>query len=216
MFARQPELGEPEKEFLRKVLASYEAITHELGETAEARLLRARGFVSVAHLRGLLGDQPQAEAGYRQAVRLLEQLVADFPDVAEYRQKLAQTHHNLGIVLAELGKQEEAEAAFRQAMALRQRLVEDVPNEPTCRSERRQVFHRLFRHVEPRYAHRHASLPLARHRRREHPGAADNDTDAIRRQAVVVHLPADRERYCLQPASRQVVPSPRGAILRLP
>src|SRR5262249_35494463 len=51
MFAQQPELGETEKAFLRKVLASYEAITQELGETAEARFLRARGYYRVARLR---------------------------------------------------------------------------------------------------------------------------------------------------------------------
>ena len=83
MFARQPELGETEKAFLRKVLASYEAITQELGDTAEARFLRARGNYRVARLRNLLGEPD--EAGWRQAVALLEQLAAEFPDVPEYR-----------------------------------------------------------------------------------------------------------------------------------
>jgi serine/threonine protein kinase len=96
MFAQQPVLGETEKAFLRKVLASYETITQEMGETAEARLLRARGFFKVAHLHALLGEQTPAEAAYGQAVALLEQLVADFPDVAEYRHKLARSHNNLG------------------------------------------------------------------------------------------------------------------------
>jgi serine/threonine protein kinase len=135
MFARQPELGETEKAFLRKVLASYEAITQAQGETAEARQLRARGFFKVAHLRATLGDQLQAEAGYRQAVRLLEQLADDFPDVAEYRQKLATSQHNLAIILAELEKRAEAETAFRQAVAYRKRLVDDFPKVPSYRGE---------------------------------------------------------------------------------
>jgi serine/threonine protein kinase/Flp pilus assembly protein TadD len=135
MFARQPELGEPEKAFLRKVLASYETITQEMGETAEARLVRASGFFKVAYLHGLLGDQPKAEAGYGQAVTLLEQLAVDFPDVAEYNQKLAQAHDKLGVVIAELGKEGEAEAAFRRAITLYQRLAEHFPDEPTYRSE---------------------------------------------------------------------------------
>jgi tetratricopeptide (TPR) repeat protein len=135
MFARQPELGEKEKAFLRKVLTSYQAITQELGETAEARLLRARGFFCVAHLHALLGDQVQAEARYRQAVPLQEELANEFPGVAEYRQNLAQTHESLGIALAELGKQAEGESAFRRAIALRHRLVEDFPNELTYRSK---------------------------------------------------------------------------------
>ena len=83
------------------MLASYEAITEELGETAEVRFLRAKGLFKVAHLHALLGEQIKAEAGYRQAVSLLEQLAADLSHVPEYNQKLATTHHNLGITLAE-------------------------------------------------------------------------------------------------------------------
>src|SRR5262249_8901366 len=97
MFTRQPEVGETEKAVLRKVLASYETVAQEMGEAADARLLRAKGFFRVAHLHALLGDQVQAEAGYQQAVTLLERLAADFPDAAEYRQKLGNTHNELGI-----------------------------------------------------------------------------------------------------------------------
>src|SRR5262249_10720542 len=86
MFARQPELGEAEKAFLRKVLGFYEAFTRQLGETAEARLLRAKGFFKVAFLRKLLGEDTRAEAGYRRAALLLGQLADDFPKVPDYRQ----------------------------------------------------------------------------------------------------------------------------------
>src|SRR5262249_48376188 len=64
MFARQPELEEPEKAFLRKVLGLYEAVTPQLGQTPEARLLQAKGYFKVAHLRALLGEQEKAEAAY--------------------------------------------------------------------------------------------------------------------------------------------------------
>jgi serine/threonine protein kinase/tetratricopeptide (TPR) repeat protein len=135
MFARQPELADTEKAFLRKVLVSYEAITQELGETAEARLLRARGFFKVAGLQALLGDRLQAEAGYHQAVTLLEQLATDFPDAPEYRQELGQSHSKLGVVLAELGKSALAEKAFRQAIALRTRLVDECREVPRHRRD---------------------------------------------------------------------------------
>jgi hypothetical protein len=70
MFARQTELGDAEKAFLRKVLVSYEAVTRDLGETGEARELRAKGFFKVGHLHALLGEHDQAEARFREAVRL--------------------------------------------------------------------------------------------------------------------------------------------------
>jgi serine/threonine protein kinase/tetratricopeptide (TPR) repeat protein len=125
MFTQQPELGEAEKAYLRKVLASYEAITQELGETAEARFLRARGNYRVARLRNLLGEPD--EAGWRQAVVLLEQLAAEFLDVPEYRYELARSQNGLGIELAELGKRVEAETALRRALDLRKRLAGDFP-----------------------------------------------------------------------------------------
>jgi tetratricopeptide (TPR) repeat protein len=123
LFAQQPELGETEKAFLRKVLASYQAITQELGETAEARFLRAKGYYAVARLRNLLGEPD--EAGWRQAVALLEQLATEFPDVPEYREKLARSQNYLGVELAELGKRAEAETALRRALVLRGGLADD-------------------------------------------------------------------------------------------
>jgi serine/threonine protein kinase/tetratricopeptide (TPR) repeat protein len=143
MFARQTELGDAEKAFLRKVLASYEAVTQDLGETGEARLLRAKGFFKVAHVRAMLGDQPEAEAGFRQAVRILEQLAAEFPEVAEYRQKLAASHHNVAIALAELGSASEAETTFRQAIALGQVLAHDFPDVASYRRSLTAGYHDL-------------------------------------------------------------------------
>jgi serine/threonine protein kinase/tetratricopeptide (TPR) repeat protein len=134
MFARQPELEESEKEFLRKVLGHYEAAAALALGTAEGQFLRAKGSFKVAHLRELLGEQPQAVAGYRQAALLLRQLAAESPEVAEYRHKLALTDGNVGILLAEAGQEGEAETAFREAIALRTRLVEDFPSNPEYRS----------------------------------------------------------------------------------
>ena len=53
-----------------------------------------------------------------QAIRLWEKLAADFPAVPGYRQELARSHNNLGVLLADLGKRSEAEAEFRQALAI--------------------------------------------------------------------------------------------------
>jgi serine/threonine protein kinase/tetratricopeptide (TPR) repeat protein len=124
IFAKQPELTEGESAFLRKVLGFYEAFTKQSGETAEARFLRAKGYFKVAHLRALLGEQVQAVEGYRQAVTLLEQLADESPEVSEYREKLARTHNNLGILLAELNNDTDAEKSFRQAVALWEKLPE--------------------------------------------------------------------------------------------
>jgi tetratricopeptide (TPR) repeat protein len=135
MFARQPELGEKEKAFLHKMLGFYEEVAGQLGQTTEARVLRARGTFQVAYLRTLLGEHVRAAEGYGQAVRLLGELAGDFPDVAEYRQKLARGHNSLGMILMELGKEAEAETAFRQALALGQKLADDFPQSIPYRRE---------------------------------------------------------------------------------
>jgi eukaryotic-like serine/threonine-protein kinase len=135
IFAKQPEPDETEKRFLRKVLGFYEAFTQQAGETAEARFLRARGYFKVAHLRGLLGEPRAAMAGLRQAETLLEQLADQFPDEADYRQKLARTEGNLAVELAKQGKEAESEAAFRKGIALRTKLAEQFPTELSYRLE---------------------------------------------------------------------------------
>jgi serine/threonine protein kinase/tetratricopeptide (TPR) repeat protein len=133
MFAKQPQLDETEKAFLRTVVDIYEGVTGQSGETADARFLRAKGYFRVAHLRGLLGERKEAATGYRQAEILLGQLAAESPGAAEFRHKLAILESNLGIQLAELG--EEAEAAFRQGIALRTKLSDDFPENPQYRLE---------------------------------------------------------------------------------
>jgi serine/threonine protein kinase/tetratricopeptide (TPR) repeat protein len=129
VFTRQPELGEAEKGFLRKVLGFYEAFTRQSGETAEARFLRAKGYFKVAWLRSLLGEPREAEAGFRQAGALLSHLADEFPDVAEYRHRLGRTEGDLAVELAKQGKDDEALAAFRAGIDVRTKLAEQFPGE---------------------------------------------------------------------------------------
>jgi tetratricopeptide (TPR) repeat protein len=81
-----------------------------------------------------LGKRREAEQQYRQALALLERLVADFPAVPGHRQELARSHSILARLLAELGRQREAERQYRQALALRERLVADSPAVPEYRA----------------------------------------------------------------------------------
>jgi serine/threonine protein kinase/tetratricopeptide (TPR) repeat protein len=133
MFTKRPQLGEKEKAFLRKVLAFYETFTEQSAESAEATFLGAKAYYNVAHLRALLGEHREAVAGYRQAEASLEQLAAEFPEAAEYRNKLAFTERNMGVELAKLGKLGDAETAFRGAIALRSKLADDFPEDLECR-----------------------------------------------------------------------------------
>jgi serine/threonine protein kinase/tetratricopeptide (TPR) repeat protein len=136
LFAQQPALGATEKAFLRKVLTYYEEHAREQGDTERARALAAEGQLRVAKLRAFLGDRRQAEAGYRLAIDQCAQLAGETPAVSTYRQNLATSLNNLGVLLVDLGKHAEAETCYRRALALRQKLSEESP---TSSEYRRQV-----------------------------------------------------------------------------
>jgi tetratricopeptide (TPR) repeat protein len=61
-------------------------------------------------------------------------LVAQFPDVPLYRQRLARTLNHQG-VLNNTGRAGAAEAAYGEARVLLTRLTDDFPNEPTYRHD---------------------------------------------------------------------------------
>jgi eukaryotic-like serine/threonine-protein kinase len=127
MFVKQIELDEKEKAFLRKVIGFYETVTQQMGQSPEAKYLRAQGIFKVAYLRALLGEQTQAAKEYQQVVELLMPLAHDFPKVADYRESLASSQHNLGILLTDLGNSRDAETAFRHSVAIHEKLAEDFP-----------------------------------------------------------------------------------------
>ena len=77
----------------------------------------------------------EAEAAYSAALDLQKQLAADFPTRPEFRQELARSHNNLGILLRDTGRLKEAEAAYGAALDLQRQLAADFPNQPDLRNE---------------------------------------------------------------------------------
>jgi tetratricopeptide (TPR) repeat protein len=55
--------------------------------------------------------------------------------VTQYRQGLAKTHTNLGILLRDTGRTKEAEAAYRDALAVQEKLAADFPNVPDYQND---------------------------------------------------------------------------------
>jgi len=96
-----------------------------------ARLSRRPGqrFTTPAglHMRARDAVRGAAKAHPARPWRCCEQLAADFPASASYRQQVAHSLNNLGVVLEELGGKEEAERSYRRAIALQQRLVDEFP-----------------------------------------------------------------------------------------
>lgn len=70
----------------------------------------------------------------REAVGVFEKLVADFPEVQEYREKLANAYFDLGNVLKDTGRLDGAEEAYRSAEAIRPEVVTKQKQESKLRS----------------------------------------------------------------------------------
>jgi tetratricopeptide (TPR) repeat protein len=64
---------------------------------------------------------------------LYEQLVGEHPHVPQYRQELASTHNNLGLVLVQIGQAKEGRANLEKAIALLRDLVREAPQVPEYR-----------------------------------------------------------------------------------
>ena len=77
------------------------------------------------------GRKDEARDVYRRGVALLEQCVAEQPNVVNFRYNLAQTLRGLG----ELLRGNDARAAFARARALGEAIVAEVPTVPRYRSD---------------------------------------------------------------------------------
>jgi tetratricopeptide (TPR) repeat protein/tRNA A-37 threonylcarbamoyl transferase component Bud32 len=133
--ASQRELTESQKQFLQRALSSYEEFARDTGQDEEARAGVAAACFRVGNIRRRLGQLKEAEAAYRASQERYARLATDFPAVPAYRQRLAQSHNNLGVLLAEAGRLKEAAGEYRQAEDLYQQLAHDFPAVPEYRQD---------------------------------------------------------------------------------
>jgi serine/threonine protein kinase/Tfp pilus assembly protein PilF len=126
--ARGDTLTEENKAFLRKIIQDFEGFAAITAEDADSRAIRAEGYFRVGTMRARLGEMAGAETAYRDALALQRHLTADFPNRPEFRQNLAKTQNNLGILLCDTGRLAEGETAFRDALALQKQLTTDFPD----------------------------------------------------------------------------------------
>lgn len=81
-----------------------------------------------------------------------KQLVANFPTVAEHRQRLALTYASLGYLLEPKGGDRlgDAEAAYRDAIAVQKELAADFPADPGYRQDLANSYSKLSRFLRER------------------------------------------------------------------
>jgi eukaryotic-like serine/threonine-protein kinase len=133
--ARATQLGEEDKEFLRKIIKHFESFATITGDAAESRAIRAVGYFRVGVMRYQLGELKEAESAYIDALALYKQLAADFPTRPEFRQQLAMSSYNLGLLFQNTGRLKEAESSYTDALAIYKPLVAGFPARPEFRQE---------------------------------------------------------------------------------
>jgi serine/threonine protein kinase/tetratricopeptide (TPR) repeat protein len=133
--ARDTELTEQNKEFLRKIITHFEAFAAVTAADAESRAIRAEGLLRVGRMRFSLGEFKEAEAAETDALALYRQLVADFPSRIEFRRHLAVLQNNRCALFRATGRLADAEAACRDALAIRKELADKFPTVPDFRRD---------------------------------------------------------------------------------
>jgi tetratricopeptide (TPR) repeat protein len=133
--AHVPHMEPARRDLLEKALKFYQEFLDEKSDDPGVRQETGRAYVRVGDIYRMLGQYPDAEKVYGEAIVLLKQLADEFPDVPRYRKDLAVCHNNLGILLRATKRLSQAEEAYCQAIALREQLVADYSNEPIYQHE---------------------------------------------------------------------------------
>jgi serine/threonine-protein kinase len=127
--ARQPQLTDQQRNFLKRALTSYEEFARDTGQDEQSRAGVADAYLGVGNILYRLGKFTEAEAAFRAGQERFALLAADYPAMPLYRRELSKAHNNRANALHDTGRAEEAEREYRAALDLRQRLADDFPGE---------------------------------------------------------------------------------------
>jgi tetratricopeptide (TPR) repeat protein len=130
LLIEKPDMQKVRRDFLEKALAYYRDFTASPEDDPAARHEAARALLRIAEIERELGQYPEAEVVYRQAIPLLDDIAGHHPDEPTYREDLVSCYEKLGFVLSDTGRLQEGERSFRQGLALAERLAADFPTQP--------------------------------------------------------------------------------------
>jgi len=135
--ALDDQLDPLQREFLENALAYYRKFTGRVADDPAVRLEHGRTYQQMGNIQRKLGRLPESEVAYRQALEILEPLVA-VPRVArDAKQALARTRTLLANLLVRRGGNTgEAATLYRQALEAQQVLA-DAQNGPAVTAEDR-------------------------------------------------------------------------------
>src|SRR5262249_34742776 len=133
-----PKIAPVQRKLLEEELRFYKELSAQAGDDPTMRYEIARAHRRLANGARDLGRVEQAETHFREAVALLEKLVADFPATRSYQQELAVANLNLGSFLHDdvtrksLATSKESEACVRRAIAIGEKLAAADQTDASC------------------------------------------------------------------------------------
>lgn len=133
LLGKQTALSPEDRVFLKNVLEYWEQFAEVRGDSIESRELAAEGNMRIGMVRYRLGELKLAEANFRKAVAIREELVGANVEPLHH-QTLAQSLSDFGVFLFENGKITEAEPVMRRAVALREKLAAESNSLSTDRA----------------------------------------------------------------------------------
>ncbi|MFO0960800.1 MAG: tetratricopeptide repeat protein, partial [Isosphaeraceae bacterium] len=126
-----PELEELRRRLLRGPLGFFrdlrDALRADRDVSPDSMDRLASAAFERASLAAEVGDDRDAIDGYRECLALAGEYADAYPEVAEYRHKLARLRLNLGRVLGNTGDTGGARREFEKALAIGQKLADDHP-----------------------------------------------------------------------------------------
>jgi tetratricopeptide (TPR) repeat protein len=130
-----PLMEQLQRDLLEDALKFNQQFLEERGSDASVRKEASLAYLRAAGIRGMLGQQDQAVAAYREAIQLQQQLADEAPDDTERAHALIRSFEALGSELAETNQVAEAEQAYRTAFGLLEGLMRRSPDIPEYRRD---------------------------------------------------------------------------------
>jgi eukaryotic-like serine/threonine-protein kinase len=131
---RVPEAQEERTAILADAVAFYESLLRLDSTDPAVRFDTAQTYHRVSRLANLAGNIDQAEAAGRNAIRMLTDLVSEYPERPAYQNELARAHMFLGHARLLTGDNEGAVAEYRKAADVADDLLGRYPNDPAYKT----------------------------------------------------------------------------------
>ncbi len=133
--AHEPHMELVRRDILEKALRFHYRFLAANGQNPALRWETGRAHLRAGEIEEMLGRHAAAEKAYRAARDYFTALHKEDPARRDYRQDLAATWNDLGILYQATGRPKEAGDAFRDALALKEGLVKDFPRARAFRGD---------------------------------------------------------------------------------